>query len=885
MASRINTSSKEVQVVEFLNLSSKVRIKDFVDSLKGIMEVESIPTTIIEEIVPLIFSVVHSYLNKYKRIKTPFVRKQFREASKRHQRTLNNVLLYIVQGFSSSGLKTKIILQNHHILVEANYDILINEEIKPHSFIRWYRMLNIFTKIEQGMTLNQVITLCRILTSVFNIVNEPKLTQSEKDEQTDEYLNLVTKSEYSSIENFKDKVVNKNPKIQQRIDDLIETVRLIKVYMTLSTRDIPKWALDIVIALNALKRNRQLFLYDNNRPSLSANSSCSKFKYKNKMLTIPGLFASCIEPDYFKEEFPKSNFDSITGFNQEYILDSKINEYINFTTKRRYSSVIGQKKPKIRVIHPLNNSEQDRLEYYQILISYVLRRIPSDCTFDQSKGPNRIISVMTREKDKSIYSLDLSNATDTFNIGLQYLIIRDLIFSDYEFDDELSSDWLNIMTSQSYIKLRGKEVKFKFLNGQPQGFLSSFPSFALEHHIVMLTVLRLSGLEYNPRDFYNCLGDDGDITAVDRDLLIPNLYVEIANAANVNCNLQKGYLYNPDYPEYRANVAEFAKCLIIDGFECTPIPTKLLVTQGKVDDQIALAAWYSQHRFAKWSIENLKYFLKLQNPILYHEYSGIIDILVHLSVPSIFRQCFENKLERFLDGFSNIDIAILQDILAHSIVYAACDKIIGGKGFQPNITNLLKLTSELKIFTKLMRETTLISKNNKLSVMHDNLLNKVQVFQEICRNYSTLSDLDSETIEIICMVLQTDNEDKVKEQVSSVLDAIDLLTLDPNQNAFANNMQLADKLLKSFKDFSISVVRSWSSFQRKVPLSYLDNLISSVNSLLNKEGKEGINMYVAKHNMLIEPMIVFDTNGDKILENDEYIFQLLDDSPYLLEEE
>jgi len=853
VSTRLNTFDGNNQT-SFLNLNSKLKIKDFVNSLCGILKTESVPDEIITEIKASLFNCVHSFTGHYQRLSSDKHRDEFRSAAKRHTRTLNSVLTYIVQSYKTDAYDTHIIVQNDNLRIEVGSLEVMSEKISPRSFKPWYNALKVLRHVGNGVTVNHTVSICRVLTSLYNIVNEPELRESEKTRQVKELVSLLSgEPRYSNMSDYINQNTASDPSIHQGIEEIKETVRLLKSYLDDPTLKVPLWASDMTRSLRALSRNRGIFLYDNNNSMLSSSSTCSTMVYRKKRVTIPGVFASCIEPDYFKDNYPLSNFDTITGFKQDYCISVDLQNYIDSKSKRRFSLAIKQKKPKVRIIHPLNNSEQDRLYYYHKLLSYVLERIPSDCTFDQVKGPQHIKYVMANERSWSIYSMDLTSATDTFSIGLQWLILKDLIFNSHENRLELSNDWLKIMTSETVIINNRKEIKFSFSNGQPQGFLSSFPSFALEHHVIMLTTLRLAEVEIPPDKAYRCLGDDGLLTINDPEYVIPFLYQRLMASANVECNLSKGYLYNPDNPDRMVKIAEFAKYLLLDGIELTPIPTKLLVTENKFNNYIALAAWYSIHRAEQWSVEEMKFFLEQMDGFDSEYYSPIIDIMVHLNVPGIFKESFKQKTDRLISGHSTDDIAIVQCLLTHSIIYAASNKLLSNKPYDNNIKTLIHLSSELKPFMEFIDDQSIISHDNKLSILKQDVERTYQTFWEVCRNYSTLEELSKDDILLVCMILQTNNTDAIKKRIDSILSGMYLLMIDPYQDVpQGEENHFMDRLLELYQNFSISIERSWSTLSKKIPVDYLQNSLREVDKILNKRYSISLKDYVGNNKMIIE---------------------------------
>jgi len=853
MVSKDINSLNEIKSGNFLNLFNRFRIQEFIRSLDRLMIVESIPDESRNWIVRRLYSCIHSYIKHYSLLDNDSKREEYREASKRHQRQLNSIITYVIQSFKTDGLSTIITLERYHIKIKVDTIELFDQRVNPRSFIGWYEILKIFQHCED-MTIEQIIVIARVLTTLYGIVNEVVLRPEEKDRETLKLVDLLSKpAKYSSIDDFISSNTNGNPDIHQGIEDLKETIQLIKLYLN-SNIQVPFWATDIVTSLRRLERNQRLFVYDNINPMLSLNSTCTHMKYKHKTITVPGIFASCLEPDYFKENFPNSNFDSIVGFKQTYKIDMEdfIKKY-KVKSKRRFSVSIDQKKPKPRIIHPLNNSEQDRLIYFHRLMEYVLSNLPSDCMFDQTKGPQHIKDVMVNRDQDAIYSLDLTSATDTFNIGLQYLIIKDLIFNNNDHAEELSNVWLDIMRSETSIDIGGTEKKFKFSNGQPQGFLSSFTAFSLEHHIVMLTVLRKSNMVIKPNDFYKVLGDDCLITTYDKDMVIPDLYIHYINSANVECNIQKGYLYNPNNPDRSVKIAEFAKQLIIDGSELTPIPITLLSRTDTISDSIALCGWFSKHSDKRWKLSNLKYYLTLWNRFDSEYYSSILDLMVMLSLPGILFESFERSFKRLMTGFTRDDTLIIQRLLMNTLIYSVVDRLTGTKDIPEGIEGLIKVSTEIKPIITSLNDRAKVDKNNKVLILKESIQNIFYTFKELCNRYISSGKLDDDDILLACMIMQINNKDQGADKISNLIKAFDLLLVNPYDISNDDQVDLvANQMLNLFKEFNITIDRSWNNFNRHIPIDFLNEAIKVVDDLL-KDKSMNHGLYVGENGYDVQP--------------------------------
>lgn len=124
----------------------------------------------------------------------------------------------------------------------------------------------------------------------------------------------------------------------------------------------------------------------------------------------------------------------------------------------------------------------------------ILRRLTTDATYDQDKGFAR---VLRESVGKETFCFDLSGASDRIPVSLQTIIIGEI------FGPELSQLWQRILTDRTFHSKYG-DVRWEV--GQPLGLLSSWPAFALWHHIIIEFLAFQEGIT-SFRE-YEILGDD-----------------------------------------------------------------------------------------------------------------------------------------------------------------------------------------------------------------------------------------------------------------------------------------------------------------------------------------------------------------------------------------
>jgi len=98
---------------------------------------------------------------------------------------------------------------------------------------------------------------------------------------------------------------------------------------------------------------------------------------------------------------------------------------------------------KLRIFAMVDPITQWLLRPLHKLIFMVLRRIPSDGTFDQMKPLLKLIK-LANEYNLPLYSFDLSSATDRLPVVIQEEILKFLI------GEELGSLWRSILVERDY---------------------------------------------------------------------------------------------------------------------------------------------------------------------------------------------------------------------------------------------------------------------------------------------------------------------------------------------------------------------------------------------------------------------------------------------------
>ena len=169
-------------------------------------------------------------------------------------------------------------------------------------------------------------------------------------------------------------------------------------------------------------------------------------------------------------------------------------------------SVIQERGYKARVIAMPKASIQVALYPLHQLLNRLLKQMETDCTHNQEDGA--IFAQKALKQGKTVYSVDLSGATDNFPRAVQIGVLKGLGLSDEAnlFENLSRSEW---RLSPDLQKVKGKEY-VSYTKGQPQGMYGSFALFGLTHNLVCIKICQV--LKIEPSESFRILGDDIVIT-------------------------------------------------------------------------------------------------------------------------------------------------------------------------------------------------------------------------------------------------------------------------------------------------------------------------------------------------------------------------------------
>jgi len=223
---------------------------------------------------------------------------------------------------------------------------------------------------------------------------------------------------------------------------------------------------------------------------------------------------------------------------------------------------------KVRVVAMVDIFTQWVLHPLHEALFSLLRKIPTDGTFDQLKPIHRLLR---RKPQGPFYSYDLSAATDRLPLQIQKALLSPILTS---WGAEL---WGTLLVGRPYYILhkdaiadlpdigRGDLRSVEYATGQPMGAYSSWAMLAFTHHaIVQWAALRAGVITCGSTWFsdYALLGDD----IVIANKLVADEYARLMAALGVEIGLHKSLI------SVRGLALEFAKRFFLNGGDASMAP-------------------------------------------------------------------------------------------------------------------------------------------------------------------------------------------------------------------------------------------------------------------------------------------------------------------------
>lgn len=216
---------------------------------------------------------------------------------------------------------------------------------------------------------------------------------------------------------------------------------------------------------------------------------------------------------------------------------------------------------KKRIVAELDYFSQASLRPLHFWVFDILKKIPQDRTFDQWG----FVKTFDNLDCDSIYSVDLTAATDRFPIRIIEQVLKGILPTDYV------DHWSNIMVGYPF---RYGKSSINYSTGNPMGAYSSWATFALTHHYLVYHCCRELGIDWKSYK-YCLLGDDIVLT----DSRVGDLYIDLISSLGVEVSPLKTHRSR--------NFFEFAKRYFNLGkdsksfMEFTPFPVSALKESGR----------------------------------------------------------------------------------------------------------------------------------------------------------------------------------------------------------------------------------------------------------------------------------------------------------------
>jgi hypothetical protein len=217
---------------------------------------------------------------------------------------------------------------------------------------------------------------------------------------------------------------------------------------------------------------------------------------------------------------------------------------------------------KLRLFAMVDIFTQWVLSPLHLALFDILKRIPQDGTFNQTKPVEELIERCKSKGQRQVYSYDLSAATDRLPLVLQVDLLAEFAGRAY------AECWSAVLCDRFFrlpdlfVKTFGRKagISVKYAVGQPMGALSSWAMLAITHHAIVQFAAKRAGWRGWFGD-YAVLGDDVVIANGD----VAKEYVSFMKEIGVDIGFHKSIV--------SSNLSlEFAKRFYHEGVEVTPFP-------------------------------------------------------------------------------------------------------------------------------------------------------------------------------------------------------------------------------------------------------------------------------------------------------------------------
>lgn len=515
------------------------------------------------------------------------------KAAKRHKEEISIILAQIIEISKRNGISNPIYKVSRHRIEFLDESCVIEEEsIQPRSFWPMYNLLRYVQYCEDS---KQLVTVQRVIVTTFMIYKD---------------LGVLGQTLYKRVESHISEMKDNNLQRNKTTDYINQAVIpfLDTVSKAVSSGSFTSDNQVMNSFLVSIKRTRDRYSEPQMSPdqlplsTKSSGTSCNS-------ITVPSFLASAYEDnniisgkcyEEFRKRFNYESFERISSLSN-----------MRFA-KNKAIAIPHKSKDDARIIHVASNAVQDILHVFAEMDKSLLKNRPQIAIWDQQKAVDKVQTWFAKNS-KAVYSLDLHAATDTLD-RYQQLLIHQYYWRwlGYEENDVnlFSEVWINLMSLPVKIVVPGDKPKtyspFTMITGQPMGFEDSVYSLNLSHDIWATALAWYCEENYNMEYVgHVILGDDfcisfkHDVYSHDgiKDFRFPIIYKSLMQELNTECNLTKGFIYNPEVNcgHYDIPLAEFAKNLICGGINITSLPLGALFHCNTLEGQLSFLKWLLDH--------------------------------------------------------------------------------------------------------------------------------------------------------------------------------------------------------------------------------------------------------------------------------------------------
>jgi len=243
----------------------------------------------------------------------------------------------------------------------------------------------------------------------------------------------------------------------------------------------------------------------------------------------------------------------------------------------RKISIVDDKEGKARIIAIVDYWTQCIMKSIHRSLNGILRLIPNDCTFNQS----RFKTLSSFYGKETFYSIDLKAATELMPSNWQGVVLGWLTGRTL-----IGDEWLCIMRDFGF---NYKDDILFYKRGQPMGIYSSWPMMAITHHLLLHWACHRKNIALK---HYALLGDDLLIIGEE----VYSAYKEVVQLCGMILNETKTF--------QSKDLFEFAKRFFYKGVEITPFPIGAVINAQSSLPSIAVAI---DNSFEKSWLRTLSY--------------------------------------------------------------------------------------------------------------------------------------------------------------------------------------------------------------------------------------------------------------------------------------